>query len=803
MIGVMSILAYAIASMSNFGFQSMRHIRIGSDLLTIQNLVEMTLARPQTEAEKLAKRTVCKSSITNMPRYTGLKVDNIGVVDSQGKSVLTAISLNNGTNDYTLTARMARASDGPITFDYPDENGVMTKMNYYLTDMELIGTKSGTGNLGGPILHTRVGLSIISKLNGDFFDCSLNTIDPKKVCELLGGKYNDKKDPKCLFTKLPVATDWSKFEIGNPAMSIVPPGAIYGENVIMLGDKDRAKRTFDFWGGANAKGVYIGGLNDLSVYMGQAAGGETGVGIGYQNASFLNLFADPRPPGFWGGLFPQGISHIRSYLDRPIVVATCAGNSCTDLQTFVTKTNNNMTVTHAPIISGSIGAADPFIRGGKSISSVDNAAVAALFNDGKYVGLGRTSDAMGTFFMNETNLPGRPNAALGGLYWATAYTSPGASVTGGLVMKAYGGNDLIFQTTQYTNPAACGPNNERCTRMIIRGATGNVNIGGGISGTGVTPPAKLSVVGNTTSGWFENTVISAKPGDEALVNTAMSTFGNDPNTNPGFVVVTGPPADKWSVALGRAWNSTGGIGLGVGKGNIPKGTIFFETNPAYDRWRIQGYNKNIFLDTSGNPNSTQPILGLLSSSRRVSIDIDSPDLNAQYKLDVNGDINARGALRAATNIFAGGVNICDNTGCTPKPTPSDVRLKENIVPLNNSLEKLLLLHGKSYVWKDPSQYGQGSQIGFIAQEVEKVYPEVVKTDKQTGIKGVAYQYLVAPIIEALRSLVARLEAIEDKVMKLVEGQKKIQKLEEENAMLKAYLCDRDPNAGFCNSNTKK
>ncbi len=127
---------------------------------------------------------------------------------------------------------------------------------------------------------------------------------------------------------------------------------------------------------------------------------------------------------------------------------------------------------------------------------------------------------------------------------------------------------------------------------------------------------------------------------------------------------------------------------------------------------------------------------------------------------------------------------------------SDKRLKENIVPIKNSLDKISMLDGVYYTWKKP-KLDRSHQIGLIAQDVEKIFPEVVKTDEK-GWKSVAYQNLVAPIIEAIKelktmvvSLFTKTEenhraiaSVQTEAMKQAE---KIKKLEEENRKLKADM----------------
>ena len=79
---------------------------------------------------------------------------------------------------------------------------------------------------------------------------------------------------------------------------------------------------------------------------------------------------------------------------------------------------------------------------------------------------------------------------------------------------------------------------------------------------------------------------------------------------------------------------------------------------------------------------------------------------------------------------------------------SDVRLKKNIVPLTDALKKVLELQGVTYEWKKEGME-KGTQLGLIAQEVEKVIPEVVSTDKE-GFKSIQYSVLVAVLIEAVK-----------------------------------------------------
>jgi hypothetical protein len=91
---------------------------------------------------------------------------------------------------------------------------------------------------------------------------------------------------------------------------------------------------------------------------------------------------------------------------------------------------------------------------------------------------------------------------------------------------------------------------------------------------------------------------------------------------------------------------------------------------------------------------------------------------------------------------------------------SDIRLKHDVAPLENSLDKILKLQGVEYKFNsDPKQE---TQVGFIAQQVEQIFPEVVKTDKN-GFKSMIYSNLVAPLVEAVKTLYSRVVGVEREI----------------------------------------
>ncbi|MBK9037890.1 MAG: tail fiber domain-containing protein [Bdellovibrionales bacterium] len=93
------------------------------------------------------------------------------------------------------------------------------------------------------------------------------------------------------------------------------------------------------------------------------------------------------------------------------------------------------------------------------------------------------------------------------------------------------------------------------------------------------------------------------------------------------------------------------------------------------------------------------------------------------------------------------LEVNGNVKATSFISTSDVRLKTDIQQIKG-LSAILKLQGLQYRWKNT---GEGD-AGVLAQEVEKIFPDAVRTDPVTGYKGVKYLYLIAPLIESAKEL---------------------------------------------------
>ena len=118
---------------------------------------------------------------------------------------------------------------------------------------------------------------------------------------------------------------------------------------------------------------------------------------------------------------------------------------------------------------------------------------------------------------------------------------------------------------------------------------------------------------------------------------------------------------------------------------------------------------------------------------------------------------------------AGGYNLYVNgtTFCTSGTwTASDMRLKKNIRPLGNVLERIKKIEGVTYEWKaeefPEKNFEKGKQIGIIAQKVEKSFPELVRTDNE-GYKSLVYDRFTAVLLEAIKEQQKEIEALKKEI----------------------------------------
>ena len=94
------------------------------------------------------------------------------------------------------------------------------------------------------------------------------------------------------------------------------------------------------------------------------------------------------------------------------------------------------------------------------------------------------------------------------------------------------------------------------------------------------------------------------------------------------------------------------------------------------------------------------------------------------------------------------------------------KYKENIKPLENVLETINKLQGVSYTWKESKK----EDIGFIADEVNEILPQLVKKDSETNeIEGMNYSKIVSLLIEGMKTQQKEIEILKEEVENLKKG----------------------------------
>jgi hypothetical protein len=333
------------------------------------------------------------------------------------------------------------------------------------------------------------------------------------------------------------------------------------------------------------------------------------------------------------------------------------------------------------------------------------------------------------------------------------------------------------------------------TGVVGEGAFGVVGYATEAGGTGVRgvnasttgPGWGLSGVVNSSDGggiWGSGGLYGLKANAESssgygIYATASSTSG----TTYGIYGRISSPTGFAGYFKGGKFYVSGRTGIGTetpsaglhlkGAG-FPESFMFLEADAGLDagfRLYEGGVAKWHIFNSAGAGgfqiynNAGQTAIFCKQTNALVGINTTEPT----QTLDVNGVARIRGMMTGviATTVY----RTSDGTLITGA---SDIRLKENIEPLQNSLEKVMQLNGISFSWKaDPNK---NRSIGFIAQEFEKVIPELVFTNESDGYKGINYAEVSAVLVEAIKELKAendRLKAENEQVISRIEKLEKI------------------------------
>lgn len=261
---------------------------------------------------------------------------------------------------------------------------------------------------------------------------------------------------------------------------------------------------------------------------------------------------------------------------------------------------------------------------------------------------------------------------------------------------------------------------------------GQVTVGGGELNT-------ASAYHTTIGGGYSNTASSsyATVGG-GYFNTASNSYatvgGGASNTASGAQATVG--GGELNTASGM-YSTVGGGWRNVAAGDYSwAGGRYMQLSANADRTFAFGYSTTaVSIDTADAflifPNYT-------GATGKVGIGTSTPT----RKLSVNGD--------------AGGTSAWN--------TDSDERLKKNIMPIERALEKVTGLQGVHFEWIDTTNHEEGRRIGFVAQQVKDVLPEVV--DKKGGYYSMQYAPITALLVEAIKEMKAENDALKARISAL-------------------------------------
>jgi collagen type VII alpha len=342
-------------------------------------------------------------------------------------------------------------------------------------------------------------------------------------------------------------------------------------------------------------------------------------------------------------------------------------------------------------------------------------------------------------------------------------------------------------------------------RVSIIGSTGNMTVSGTISASNFSGTSSGTNTGDQTN-ISGNAVTVSNLTAVQFFNNMGQTHGfrtsfdaSSPSYDFGFRYVQGTgngpgtgggaPGQFYSlyIGLGSEYPATGGGSYGMylaidRNSDAPYLSVRYNENNTLSTWRKirAGYadSAGTATDSSKLPLAGGTITGTLSMATtgtnyiRMGVFPNSTTNTGEAWIGRASDRNAGtmtvqlGGNSASGRSFevvdyAWSVvlfNVNSNGTATASGdliAYSDARVKTNIKSINNSLEKVLKLNGVTYNRIDSED--KSTKIGFIAQDVEKVVPEVVTYDGKIDRYGISYGNVAALLVEAIKEQQTQIE----------------------------------------------
>ncbi|HOX85764.1 MAG TPA: tail fiber domain-containing protein [bacterium] len=393
------------------------------------------------------------------------------------------------------------------------------------------------------------------------------------------------------------------------------------------------------------------------------------------------------------------------------------------------------------------------IPNGYSLSAADGTPAQAVYvdNDGR-LGIGTSSpiemlhvqgNAYASGNLYSTNLMLTGNVSLASMTPTINTGSSGSDITlainnpgsgkshlqvKGLVHSTSGGFRFPDGTTQTT--AAAGG----------EGDITSVTAGSGLTGGGLQGDVTLAVnnLGITTAMLANDAVTSGKIDDGTILHQDLSfTIPNGYSLS----AADGTPAQAVYV------DNDGRLGIGT---SSPIEMLHVQGN-AYASGNMRG--TNLMLTGSVSLTSMTPMINTGSSGSDNTVMINNPG-SGKANIQVEGNLGLGGA--GVGNILTVQQFSTTDPIADGWTTYSSIRWKENVVQLQNALDKVNRLRGVGFTWKENGK----QDIGLIAEEVGQVVPEVVDWEENgVDAKSIDYARLVPLLLEAIKEQQEQIEAL--------------------------------------------
>jgi len=287
--------------------------------------------------------------------------------------------------------------------------------------------------------------------------------------------------------------------------------------------------------------------------------------------------------------------------------------------------------------------------------------------------------------------------------------------------------------------------------------------------------AAISATGNiNTDATFNgvNSIISATSTTSALVVTGDATIGD---SQADTLTINSTSTINGNVSILNSKNLTVGAVSIVGASGAISATSVSTTS-------LSASTANITSASIGTLTSALSIGSTLSTTGNVTVggSLDITGITSSNGVFYKGTTNPADTTRLNYNgdLWATKFSFTDTTagsgtglivsGNTIIRLSSDIRMKENILPLDYDINTLKKLNPVSFTWKkvflgNKEDFGKRS-IGFIAQELREVVPEAVfgKEDQYTYL-GVNYDYIVPVLVKAVQQLSEKVEQLTKRV----------------------------------------